>query len=1054
MNNKNIFIVLGLVASVTVAHAATKPKKQKQKTVADVLTQFKETDNRGKNQKLNKYSLIFPTAKENQPKAPARNMKAVKPPSTVSFFMDQNQTEGQLERLLDEQISELYKINRKFSKSPERGELWLRLGELYVEKAKLLSFRAHDEYDKKIQEWDAKGQKGARPRFDSAQGKEFNRKAIELYNWYVKDFPNSNKTDQALFFLGYNYFEINQPTRGTEFYEELTRRFSKSKYVTESHFALAEYYFDNDDWKKALINYRNVIGDKQSRVYPFALYKMAWCNYRLGQVNLAIQTMEQVISFSKRQARLGAKGDKQVNKIRLSKEAYNDLILYFVDVRSFKDAREYFGRIGGEKILFPTLEKLAYIYSDRGQREAARYIFRQLLEINPMAPKAFDYQYQIVLNYWSAGNRKTFRQELYDWVVDYGKDSDWAKENKDRLAESDALREKTLREYVLQLHQTAQKTATLMTQKQAKSGYELYISQFPKMEMIGDMRFYYGDLLFDMNLFEDASEQLRWVIRHAPKNANYKTALLNNILAIERLLPKEQDLMKMRGDTLQAFPLTEREKEFEGNAILFFNQFAKDPQMIEIKFRLGRMYYNHNDFDRALVVFKEIVKDHPTSNVAVFSANLILDIYNLRKDYDNLAKAGNQFLTTQGLNTKLIDLDVKNVVEKAKFKKAEDLEVNKDYIGSAKEFETFIKDYPTSKLVPTAQYNAAINYERGGQVLSAIRLYSGVLSKSGPEAEKVKKESRRLLGGLYNKTGQLRKAATEFERYAHDYPTDPLSTNLLYNAAVIWGAQQSFSRAITDYEKHIATTKKADSRLAAVYNMAELNEQRGSISKANQLFEQYLVSGATDHQKIVETHFRIAKNYKRLGQIPKYEEWLRKTISVQRRLGSKVGAREAAEAKFTFTAKLYDDIRSIKISGTPQNQAANLKRKLAVIDQLNKELAQIITLDVGDYIVAALATLGLSYENLANSIYRAPIPGGLTVEEKKEYLEKVVEANAAPFKKIAMDNFTNAVSKARELEFYNEWVVIARDGLARMNKASRPVKEEVLEDFQIDLMGL
>lgn len=1053
MNNRGLVFIIGMVLTVSVAHTAPPRKKAKTKTVADVLTQYKDIDNRGKNQKLSKYSLIFPTSKENQPQAPARNMKTVKPPNTVTFFIEGNQTEAQLERLLDEQISELYKINRKFSKSPERGELWLRLGELYVEKAKLLSFRAQDEYDKKVQEWDAKGQKGARPRFDSAAAKEFNRKAIELYDWYVKDFPSSNKTDQALFFLGYNYFEINQPTRGTEFYEELTRRYPKSKYVTESHFALAEFYFENDDWKKALVNYRNVITDKQSRVYPFALYKMAWCNYRLGQVNLAIQTLEQVISFSKRQARLGAKGERQVNKIRLSKEAYNDLILFFADVRSFKDAKEYFGTVGGDKILFATLEKIAYVYSDRGQREAGRYIFRQLLEMNPMAPKAFDYQYQIVLNYWSAGNRKTFRQELYDWVVDYGKDSDWAKENKDRLDESDKLREKTLREYVLQLHQTAQKTATLISQKQAKSGYELYINQFPKMEMIADMRFYYGDLLFDMALYDDASEQLRWVIKNAPKSANYKTALLNNILAIEKLLPKEQDLMKMRGDSLQPFALTEREKEFEANATQFFSQYPKDSQAIEIKFRLGRLYYNHNDFDKALSVFQEIVKTQPSANVAVFSANLILDIYNLRKDYDNLAKAGNQFLSTQGLNTKLIDLDVKDVVEKAKFKKAEDLERNKEYANSAKEFEVFIKDYSSSKLVPTAQFNAGINYERAGQVLNAIRMYSGVLAKSSSESDKVKKEARRLLGGLYDKTGQLRKAAIEFERFAQDYPSDPLSSDLLYNAGVIWAAQQSYTRAITDLEKHLATSKKASTRLEAIYIMAEINEKRNALTKAVQLFEQYVAS-AQDPQRVVETHFRIAKLYRRLGQVSKYEEGLRRTIAVQRRLGSKAGAREAAEAKYTFTSKLYDDIRAIKISGSPQNQAANLKKKLAVIDQLNKELAQIVTLDVGDYIVASLATLGLSYENLANSIYSAPIPAGLTAEEKKEYLEKVVEANAAPFKKIAMDNFTNAVNKARELEFYNEWVVVARDGLARMNRSSRPAKEEILVSYQVDTTGL
>ncbi len=1062
MNNqiKYLILILALLGSITVL-AQTDPKKQKsKKTVANLLSQYKSDDvKRGKDIKLNKYSLIFPTSKESQPTAPARNIMKIKPPSTVQFFIEGDQSEDQIEKLLDQQISELYTINRKFSKSPERGELWLRLGELYVEKAKLISFRVQADFDKKLVAWEAAGRKGNKPKFDSYTAKEFNRKAIELYDWYVKDFPNSNKTDQALFFLGYNYFEIDKPQRGIEFYEELTRRFPQSKYITESHFALAEYYFDNDDWKKALINYRKVVEYKESRVYPFAMYKMAWCDYRLGQINLGIQTLEQVIAFSKRQARLGARGDKQVNKIRLSKEAYNDLIIYFSEARGFNTAKDYFTTIGGEKILFPTLEKLAYIYSDKGQREAARYIFKQLLDMDPMNPKAFDFHYQIVLNYWSAGSRKTFRQELYDWVVEYGKDSEWAKQNPSHLADSDKLREKTLREYVLQLHQTAQKTGTNASQKQAKNGYDLYMSQFPRAENLADMKFYYGDLLFDMGLYEEASDQLRWVIKNAPKSPNFKAAILNNVLALEKRLPTEEQLAKIRGDTLTPLAYTPKEAEFLDNATQYVQQFPREEKVIEIKFRIGRLNYNHNEFDKAIIIFQDIVKNHSTTQYAVYSANLILDIYNLRKDYDNLAKAGNQFLNTPGLNSKLIDLDVKSVVERARFKKAEDAEKNKDYAQSAKDYEAFLKEYPSSNLSTSAQFNAGINYERGGMVLPEIKMYNGVLARPTKEKEsdRLKKEARRLLGGLYDKTGQLRRAAIEFEKYAQDYPKDPLSADLIYNAGVIWSAQQSYQKALTDFELYLKTVKKMSARVDTIFLMAEINEKRNSIKKANELFEQYLNSGATDSQKIVEVHMRIAKNFKKIGQESKYEEWIRKTISVQKRLAQKdqnVGAREAAEARFTQTQRLFNDLRSIRLSGSPKTQAENFKKKLSIIDQLNKELAQIVNYDVGDYVVAALATLGQAYEHMAGAIFSAPVPADIkTAEEKKEYAANIDKV-AAPMKQKASENYNNAISKASALEFYNEWVVAAHDGLARMNNNLRPVKEEILIDHQVDTTGL
>jgi len=46
---------------------------------------------------------------------------------------------------------------------------------------------------------------------------------------------------------------------------------------------------------------------------------------------------------------------------------------------------------------------------------------------------------------------------------------------------------------------------------------------------------------------------------------------------------------------------------------------------------VGRLHYSYNHFDDALRIFKKLVSEHPKTLFAVYSANLILDIYNLRK---------------------------------------------------------------------------------------------------------------------------------------------------------------------------------------------------------------------------------------------------------------------------------------------------------------------------------------------------------------------------------------------------------------------------------------
>ena len=49
--------------------------------------------------------------------------------------------------------------------------------------------------------------------------------------------------DQALFFLGYNNFEINNLEKGKDYYDRLTKEHPNSPYVIETHFALGEFHF-------------------------------------------------------------------------------------------------------------------------------------------------------------------------------------------------------------------------------------------------------------------------------------------------------------------------------------------------------------------------------------------------------------------------------------------------------------------------------------------------------------------------------------------------------------------------------------------------------------------------------------------------------------------------------------------------------------------------------------------------------------------------------------------------------------------------------------------
>jgi len=180
------------------------------------------------------------------PKVMPRNMQVVRPPRNSEFY-EGSTKEVEYEKLLDKEISDLFQLSQRYRQSKNRGEIWLRLAERYKEKSKLIEFRKQAEYDKELKQY-AEQKTKIRPRLDLRVAHDYNLKAIELYEWFIKDFPKDPKIDQALFFLGYHSFEVGRAQIGEGYYKRLVREYPDSDYVVESNFALGEYNFDNEAW--------------------------------------------------------------------------------------------------------------------------------------------------------------------------------------------------------------------------------------------------------------------------------------------------------------------------------------------------------------------------------------------------------------------------------------------------------------------------------------------------------------------------------------------------------------------------------------------------------------------------------------------------------------------------------------------------------------------------------------------------------------------------------------------------------------------------------------
>ena len=989
---------------------------------------------------FNRQRLALPTSGRSTavPAVDRVDLQAVKPPRSGDFYGAGDSKEAAYEGLVDQEIAQLYTLSKRYEKSKTRGELWLRLAEQYVEKARLVGFRSQAEYDLKARAF-LERKTRVKPKLDVRLQRDYNRKAVELYQWFVREFPEDKKIDQALFFLGYNWFELGDTKKGEAYYLQLTQRFPGSSYVVESYFALGEYDFENERWQEGLDNYTKVIARKNARLNTLALYKAAWCLFRVSRVPTALKMLERVVKLGAAAADSndGSNNRKAVNKLRLSSEALKDYVPFYAETGEYANARSEFLRVSGsEAQANKMLERLAYTYADRTNRMAANLLFKQLIASNPTAEKAASYQYQIALTFQTSDQRQ-YRHELEAWLENFGPESFWAKENVKNpksVADMAKLQETTARNFVLQLHQTAQNSHAPFSQQQAAAGYSLYAKYLPSSPKTVEMTFFHAELLFDMEKYEDAARLYGWVAEHEPKGPYGEKATLNAMLALEKELPSQQAIEERRGKSLEPVALDPASERFEKAVTRYRTEHPHDAKASDAERRLGVLYYQYNQFDKAMDMFERIIHEHPKSANAEIAGNLILDMYKLKGDVGGLVVRGEKFLRDPQIARTPFGQQVKAMMEKASYLNAERLAEAKDYSKSAAEFQHFSENHRASELAEVARYKAAANYEKAGDVASSIHMHGAVLAapSENPKTKAIQNDSRNDLARLYGQTAQLEAAAKQYQSYAAANPKDQKAINAYYNAGVLFDALGESEAAIRNYELYHAKSLKQD-RTEVVFFEAEIQRKGNEFPAAARLYERYLNEGGRLPERIVQSRFWVATIADRAGQASKAHLWYLKTLEGFK--AGKHGVRFAAEARFRLAHETLAQIEGLRFRSSEKQQAQAVQQGEALRKSYVEEMKAVIRFDHAPFIVAALASTGQMFEYLATAYSNVPTPPGYSAEDAKK-LADLALGRAKGFRNEAKASYKAAFDKGLELESYGEWTKFARAGLARYDAAA------------------
>jgi tetratricopeptide (TPR) repeat protein len=1017
---------------------------------------------------------------------------------TLEFETFRYAVEVQVSGKRREEISDLEKLVRIGGSSQEMPGWLFRVAELHWEEAQYLFFEANRRDDA------IAASRGDPAQVDrlKADKKELERRsraeqeaAISRYRDIFKRFPRYERNDEVLFFLGENLWRQDRRKEALDAYKALITRYPKSRYVPDAWMAYGEHYFDLAERKdrrgnllKALETYRRAATHTESSVYGYAIYKQAWVHYNLGAWTEALDLFKAVIFFGDLPTSTIA-ADK---KLALAREARKDYVRTYSHVGQPRAAFDDFQRVGG-KDARDMLKGLAGLYYDEGKDREAIIVYHGLIVADAASPEAPHFQSRIVTAAGRMGKKALAVQQAGRFVEMLREAEKRGGDEKAKKALEEARKnaENTLRTLAVQYHAEFKKTREDAVAAFAAELYRYHLQLFPDSRQSYEMRFFHAELLYALEKFQEAGDEYTRVAqldvermgKPGPDGKPQKPgkflvdALESAVQAYDLVARRAEANEKKPTAGTQPLPLSKEKTQLIASCERYLKYSPQGDKAVEVGYKAANIYYKSNHFPEAVKLFAEIAEKHPRHDLARYSANLALDCHNLQGDWKSVNAWAQRFYKNGDLMRAQPALreDLSRVIEGSAFKLIEPLEKAGRYREAADAYRGFVRDWPGSKLAPTALFNASVDLVKAGRLESAMTVREELLRRypNDPLVPKIvlaNAEDREAVADFdraadsyehyfFNWRRAVKAAAPPAPRAkrapaAHRLPVQTLkgdaagyeeakARDALYDAGVLREGLGQLKKAETDRRMYVETWPRSAETGKVFLSVADLyGRQRATSRELKQVEEwQELYAKGADDWLVAQG--RIAKLHEKMGHATlerrAYAEalhyWKTHRSSVTDRGMAVVAQAQYLDLEPEFAA--YDRIDfAVPARLSAQRQVRWLKEQLqfkgAKLLQLQKSYTAVVNTKQAEPAVCALWKIGHGYQRFAHSLETAPIPRELrgnkaAVDEYRAQLSQLAEA---PQKK-ASEALEYAIAKSRELGVSNGCSRSAAEALAK-----------------------
>jgi len=925
-----------------------------------------------------------------------------------------------------------------------RAEGLFKLGELLWEDARFRFVADMNAYDRKREACKSDGcnRMPSEPRIDLGP-------AEEQFRAIITDHPDFRRMDLVLYLVGFATRERGNNQEALALFQQVIKRYPESPLYGDAWMMIGESYFATQAWDQARDAYSNVLSRPDAPTYDLALFKTAWCYWRLNDLRKAAELFKEVLDKAMEAERSG-NASLRKRRSQLRDEALEYLVVLFTEDQSIsaKEIYEFLVSIGGEQYSRDVIVRVAESYHSQADWGRAVAAFQFLIELSPESIQAAAYQRRIVDAYLVSDPDKGIEQ-IKVLVDTYGPDTPWAKANRETpgLKKSQDLIEALVRTTAKNFHATAQldekdtKKANLALYTRAASTYEYYLARYGDSKYAAEIRFLRAEILFfKMKQYEQAGDEYLAVGRSSPVGEYHKDALLKAMEAFERARPK---------DVVGKRELLPADRKFAAAVDLYATLFPADPELVGVVFRNGQLFYDYGDYDEAIKRFGLIVTKYPDHPDAGPAGDRILNALVKGQDFENVEDWARKLKKAKAFQSSDQQARLDRLIVESIAKSGEKYGEAGKYDRAAKFYLRVPKEFPNHELAPVSIFNAAIMFEKAKRPEDAGATYLSLADRY-PKDQRAAKAAF-TAGLVYEKVAYFDRAAEAYEVVVAKYPRSEQGADALFNAGVLRQALGQNQKAIAHFQTYAKRFKDRKDAPEVAFRIGAVYEAAGDQGRAERAFRDYLGRFHGDEVKTIEAHTRAGRAALELGQLKRAAGDFDTVLRLYKKLSAKdrpAATRFAAEARYHQGELVHREYQKIGLDVKVKQLRATLEKKKALLAKAKGIYEEVVGFGDLQWAAAALYRRGAIFEEFAKAMREAPDPPGVGADVIDAY-RQALEERIVEIEQIAVARYTEGYQKVIELKVYNKHTRMMREALGRLASSEYPPEHEVRSRVRI-----